>query len=105
MLEKLPTDFGPDGCDGFVNFSDWAVFADAWQSINEPQSENWNPKCDIAPDGGDGIVDIYDLTVFASQWLQVSAYNTDLAPPPDGDGIVNMLDFAAFAENWLEGLD
>ena len=101
LLEKLPADISPDGGNGFVDFSDWAVFANAWQSTSEPQSANWNPQCDIAPEGGDGIVDIEDLTVFVNQWLQLSAYCADIAPEPDGDGIVNMLDFAEFAGRWL----
>ena len=101
LLEKLSADISPDGGDGFVDFSDWAVFANAWQSTSEPPSDNWNPKCDISPAGGDGIVDMEDLAVFVNQWLQFSAYCADIAPEPDGDGTVNMLDFAILANNWL----
>lgn len=83
-----------------VNFSDWAVFAAAWQST--PSSPNWNEKCDIAPEDGDGIVDMYDLLIFIEQWMQLSAYCADIAPD-GGDGLVNMLDFVVFANNWLAG--
>jgi len=101
LLEKLSADISPNGGDGFVDFADWAVFANAWQSTSAPPSANWNPKCDIAPAGGNGIVDMDDLTVFVNQWLQFGAYCADIAPEPDGDGKVNMLDFAEFAGQWL----
>lgn len=104
LLEKLSADISPDGGDGFVDFLDWAVFANAWQSTSEPMSANWNPKCDIAPEGGNGVVDMYDLAAFVDQWLQRGAYCADIAPAPDGDSIVNLLDFAAFTENWLAGV-
>jgi hypothetical protein len=69
-LYEPVVDISPDGGDGFVDFSDWAVFANAWESTGDPPSANWNPKCDIAPTGGDDIVNMYDLKVFVSQWLQ-----------------------------------
>jgi len=72
QLCELTADVSPDEGNGIVNFSDWAVFANAWQSTSNPPSANWNPKCDIAPEGGDGIVDMDDLKVFVSQWLQCS---------------------------------
>lgn len=104
LLEKLSADLAPiDEGDNFVNFLDWAVFANAWQSTSEPESGNWNPICDIAPEGGDGFIDTNDLFVFVAQWLRHGPYGADIAPAPDGDGIVNMLDFAVFSENWLEG--
>lgn len=83
LLEKLSADVAPDGGDGFVDFLDWAVFANGWQSTT----------------------DINDLAVFIEQWLQFSAYCADIAPAPDGDGIVNMLDFAVLADNWLVGVE
>jgi hypothetical protein len=104
LLPVLPADMAGGEVDGFVDFLDWAVFANAWQSTSEPLSANWNPKCDIAPAGGNGIVDIDDLTVFVNQWLQFSAYCADIAPAPAGDEIVNWLDFAVLAEEWLAGL-
>jgi hypothetical protein len=82
LLEKLSADIAPGGGDGIVNFIDWAVFADGWQSVN----------------------DTNDLADFASQWLKLSAYCADIAPPPNGDGVVNFLDFAVLAEHWLEGI-
>ena len=102
LLAELSADVAPiDEGDNFVDFFDWAVFANAWQST--PSSPNWNPKCDIAPEEGDDIVDIGDLAVFMYQWLQLFPYRADIAPVPDGDGRVDLFDFAVFAENWLEG--
>lgn len=101
LLAELSADVAPIEGGSFVDFLDWAVFANAWQST--PSSPNWNPKCDIAPEEGDDIVDLNDLAVFADQWLQFGAYCADIAPAPEGDGVVNLLDFAVFAENWLEG--
>jgi hypothetical protein len=100
LLEKLSADIIRDG---FVDFPDWAIFANAWQSTSEPLSANWNPKCDIAPAGGDGTIDVDDLAIFVGQWLQFSAYCADIAPGPNGDGVVNMLDFAELAVQWLYG--
>lgn len=81
LLEKLSADVAPDGGDGVVNFLDWSVFADGWQSIP----------------------DIDKLIIFVEQWLQRGAYCADIAPALDGDGIVNLLDFAALANNWMAG--
>jgi len=82
-LSELSTDVAPDGGDGFVNFLDWALFAEKWQ------------------------ITVYfdDLAVFADQWLKTGAnhYIADIAPY-GGDGIVNMEDFATLAKNWLAGL-
>jgi hypothetical protein len=103
LLEKLSADIAPYCPDGIVNFLDWAIFANAWQSTISPLSPNWNEQCDIAPEGGDGIVDMDDLTVFVNQWLQLSACCTDIAPMPDGDGFVNFSDLAEFGGQWLEG--
>jgi hypothetical protein len=77
--EILSANVAPDGGDGIVNFLDWAVFADGWQSTT----------------------DIYDLAVFVDQWL--SSYCADIAPD-GGDGVVNMRDLRILAENWLEGI-
>jgi len=81
LLEKLSWDVVPGGGDGFVDFLDWAYFADGWH----------------------GTTDMDDLGDFVEQWMRASAYCMDIAPEPDGDGFVDMLDFAVFAENWLEG--
>jgi hypothetical protein len=48
--------------DGIVNFHDFAVLADYWQSTE--------PLADIAPDGGDGVVDLLDLARMCEEWLQ-----------------------------------
>jgi len=82
QLEKLSADVFPDGGDGVVNFLDWSVFADAWQSTT----------------------DTNDLADFAEQWLRRGAWCGDIAPAPDGDGVVDILDFAVLAENWLAGM-
>jgi hypothetical protein len=83
LLELIPADVGPDGGDGFVNFFDWAIFADGWQITH----------------------DIFDLADFADQWLKTGSNDliADIAPAPDGDGIVNMVDYTLLAENWMEG--
>jgi len=64
-LEELSLDVDPKGGDGFVNFPDWAVFAEVWQITN----------------------DIFDLADFAEQWLKTGAdyYIADIAPAPAGD--------------------
>lgn len=69
-LEKLSADIAPYCPDGVVNFLDWAIFANAWQSTISPLSPNWNEQCDIAPmPDGDGIVNFIDFATFANQWL------------------------------------
>jgi hypothetical protein len=81
LLEELSVDVWPEGGDGFVNFLDWAIFADGW---------------------GD-TYDIFDLAEFASEWLKRGVTVADIAPY-GGDGIVNMADYAVLADNWLAGL-
>jgi hypothetical protein len=83
LLEELSADVGPNGGDGFVNFLDWAIFADGWQTTH----------------------DIFDLAEFADQWLKTGSNYliADIAPAPDGDGVVNMRDLATLANNWLAG--
>jgi hypothetical protein len=82
LLEELSADVAPDGGDGFVNFLDWAIFADGWQTTH----------------------DIFDLADFADQWLKTGSNDliADIAPASHGDGIVNLPDFAALANNWLQ---
>ncbi len=82
LLEKLSADTAGSQGDGFVNFLDWAVFANGWQSTT----------------------DVNDLAVFVGQWLQAGAYNADIAPVGSTDGMVNMADFGVLAGNWLAGL-
>ncbi len=81
LSEELSWDVYPQGGDGFVDSSDWAVFANSWQNTT----------------------DIDDLIDFTEQWLLSGAnsYCADIAPMPEGDGTVNFLDFAFFANYWL----
>ncbi|MHC4688945.1 MAG: SBBP repeat-containing protein, partial [Planctomycetota bacterium] len=105
LREKLITDFAPEGGDGIINFADWAAFSNAWQSVAEPPSPNWDAQCDIAPEGGDGIIDMDDMIVFINEWMHYNPVCADFAPIGAPDGIVNALDFAVFANNWLEEID
>jgi GLUG motif-containing protein len=99
---KLAADIAPNGCDGFVDYLDWVVFANAWLSTDA--SGNWNPVCDIyPPGGGDNSVDMNDLVVFIESWLDYSACLADIAPEP-ADEFVDLLDFVGFAQYWLEGI-
>jgi hypothetical protein len=64
----LPGDIAPEGGDGVVDFLDYSVFAQAWQST--PASPNWNPKADVYPPSRpDEIINIYDLAQFLYYWL------------------------------------
>jgi hypothetical protein len=60
---KSPADFNDDR---IVNFIDYAIFANAWNS-NDSNS-NWNPKCDIAIPANN-LIDFNDLAVFCEDWL------------------------------------
>jgi hypothetical protein len=63
----------PRGGDGVVDFLDLDVFAKAWLASKEPQSANWNPRCDMAPASGpDGRVDFLDYAVLAEHWLETA---------------------------------
>ena len=62
-----PADFNnPDSRDGLVNFIDYAIFANAWDS-NYSES-NWNPDCNIGTPINNQI-DYADLAVFCEDWL------------------------------------
>jgi hypothetical protein len=102
LAEELSADIGPTGRDGIVNFSDWAVFANAWQSsyFSRP-SPNWDRKCDLAPKGGDGYVNTDDLAVFLARWLETGSFylSADVFGQ-QADGIVNLDDFAALAREF-----
>ncbi len=97
----LSADFSPAGGDGLVDFFDWDLFADAWQSTSS--LPGWKPRYDIAPQGGDGVIDANDLAAFADQWLRPGSYSADICPFPQGDGLVNNYDFDVFAGHWLDG--
>jgi len=53
----------PDG----VDFTDFAIFASAWQS--EPNDTGWNPACDISQPK-DNFIDELDLAIFCENWLE-----------------------------------
>jgi hypothetical protein len=53
----------PDG----VNFLDFAVLADAWQSVHT--DDDWNEDCDISTPN-DNKIDFKDFAVFAGNWLE-----------------------------------
>ncbi|MHA2231106.1 MAG: matrixin family metalloprotease [Candidatus Hodarchaeales archaeon] len=81
-LSVLSWDVWPEGGDAFVDFSDYSILADGWQTS----------------------YDYDDLAEFVEQWLGGGANYciADIAPD-GGNGIVNMLDFALLAENWMAG--
>ena len=57
--------------DCYVDFSDFATFALAWQTISG--DADWNPACDISDPNNDAI-DNMDLAVFVSNWLYSGKY-------------------------------
>jgi len=64
IFQMLPGDFNNDDK---VDVNDLAVFAAAW--LSTPDSNNWNPVCDIAPfPDGDEIVNFFDYSIMADNW-------------------------------------
>jgi len=57
--------------DCYVDFSDFATFALAWQTISG--DADWNPACDISDPNNDAI-DNMDLAVLVSNWLYSGKY-------------------------------
>lgn len=55
---------GDFDCDGFVDFIDFAIFAQQWGQTGN------DLRADISPSYKDGSVDINDFNVFSSHWLQ-----------------------------------
>ncbi len=55
---------GDFDCDGFVDFIDFAIFAQQWGQTGS------DLRADISPSYKDGSVDINDFNVFSSHWLQ-----------------------------------
>ena len=55
--------------DGFVNFFDYAFFANAWQS--ELNDENYNEDCDLEDNNS---IDYNDLARFCEDWLWQTAW-------------------------------
>lgn len=54
--------------DGFVNFEDFAIMANAWRSTTG--SANYDANCDISSTPGDGVIDERDLAVLCENWLE-----------------------------------
>lgn len=52
--------------DWWVDFEDFAIFANAWGST--PLDSNWDPNCDISVPA-DGVIDELDLAVLCEHWL------------------------------------
>ncbi|MGB8225628.1 MAG: right-handed parallel beta-helix repeat-containing protein, partial [Sedimentisphaerales bacterium] len=50
--------------DGFVDFSDFAVFARSWKTLDG--NANYNDRCDFY---NDGKIDYKDLYIFCNHWL------------------------------------
>ena len=61
--------FWPGGPLCFVDFPEFAVFADSWLETGS------NLPADL---NGDGVVDIYDLKLFVDVWLCSCPYNWQL---------------------------
>ncbi|MGA2678339.1 MAG: hypothetical protein ABSF37_03440 [Sedimentisphaerales bacterium] len=55
---------GDFDCDGFVDFIDFAIFAQQWGQTGN------DLRADISPSYKDGSVDIKDFNVFSSHWLK-----------------------------------
>ena len=51
----------------YVNFVDFAIFAQAWRS--QFGDANWNQSCDIS-DPNDNVIDELDLSVFRTYWVE-----------------------------------
>jgi len=89
--------------DGFVDFRDFAFFADYWMCNTYWQ--NWqNDNCfDMELLAGDiddsGEVNYGDIATFVDNWLNEGNCNrADL----NEDGFVNLQDFAIIADQWLQ---
>lgn len=63
--------------DGFVDFKDFAILANAWRSHSG--DTNWDANCDISSTPGDGVIDEKDLYVLADNWL--TDFTTTLVAP------------------------
>jgi hypothetical protein len=55
---------GDFDCDGFVDFIDFAIFAQQWGQTGS------DIRADISPSYKDGSVDINDFNVFSANWLK-----------------------------------
>ena len=63
--------------DGWVDFKDFAILANAWRSHSG--DTNWDANCDISSTPGDGVIDEKDLYVLADNWL--TDFTTTLVAP------------------------
>jgi hypothetical protein len=79
LYYEIPADVAPQGGDGIVDFSDFAVFANQWNAAQN----------------------IDDLYNFAEQWLKngIPVCSADIS----SNGQVNSEDFALMADNWMQG--
>ncbi|MHC4653851.1 MAG: hypothetical protein ACYS91_02400 [Planctomycetota bacterium] len=59
------TEYGDINKDGYVDFIDYSILAQAWKAT--PSDENWNASCNLAPP--DDIIDFSDLKVITDNWL------------------------------------
>lgn len=87
--------WSPDlaGNDNFVNFRDFAVFAENWQKTGTGLQGDFDNS---------GKVDISDLAYLTEYWLaEYSEYQECQRVDINGDGIIAFEDFAEFAQNWL----
>jgi hypothetical protein len=56
---------------GFINFVDFALFANEWAANDCSALNDWCNRADMAPVGSqDGKVDMADLKEFVSHWLE-----------------------------------
>ncbi len=94
LLLTSPVFAQPNWCpdlsaDDFVNFGDFAVFANNWQKSGVGLVGDFDDS---------GTVDIYDLTYFAYFWLgDYECKNADF----NLDYKINFLDYAKLANAWL----
>lgn len=75
-----------------VNYSDFGIFANAWQS--EP---NWNPEYDF---DDDGIIDFDDLLIMAGDWNEPNSANSIANIVEPAESSVDYRDFAEFTRTW-----
>jgi hypothetical protein len=68
---------------GYVNFIDYAIFANAW--LSEPGDSEWNHKCDIG-NPVNSYIDYNDLFVFCEGWLWQAGW---LKTSPSGMGTMD----------------
>jgi len=113
LLEELSRDVWPEGGDGIVNFLDWAVFADQWQTTVDYDdladfAEQWLGRvllADVWPGYGDLFVNFSDWALFANAWQSTPESpnwdrRCDIAPA-GGDEIVDIEDIGVFMQQWL----